>query len=57
MLAKLNACSHSLYVWCGNRWDQEFEMIGAKQIDKETTLDAWGTYGAYTKLISWYHKD
>jgi len=33
--------THSLYVWCGNRWDQEFEIIGAKQI-KETTLDAWG---------------
>jgi sarcosine oxidase delta subunit len=34
--------THCLYVWCGNRWDQEFEIIGATQIDKETTLDAWG---------------
>lgn len=37
--------THSLYVWCGNRWDQEFEIIGAKQIDKQTTLDAWGHTG------------
>lgn len=29
-------------MWCGNGWDQEFEIIGAKQIDKAITLDAWG---------------